>query len=246
MIFNSMYKKIKGRSFIGFPFLLLIIFCQFSHAYGQETEVGFGIGGFKYIGDLSRGINLKSIQPGANAFFRTNLNKEVSFRVGLTAGKLSGSDAKTTIDAFGEMRDASFNIFLMEASTVFEYHFLNWRQENSIIRWTPYLFGGLAIFGVSGMADKPEEYSNIQPSIPFGFGFKYVLNPKWYLGLEFGARKTFFDYLDNVGPGDVVIKDYQYGNRFDNDHYFFIGLSMTYSFYTIPCPTSPYKKNYRR
>ncbi|MEQ9166212.1 MAG: DUF6089 family protein, partial [Fulvivirga sp.] len=111
---------------------------------------------------------------------------------------------------------------------------------------TPYLFGGLAIFGVSGMGDKPEEYSNIQPSIPFGLGFKYVLNPKWYMGLEFGARKTFFDYLDNVGPGDIVVKDYQYGNRFDNDHYFFIGLSMTYSFYTIPCPTSPYKKNYRR
>jgi hypothetical protein len=244
------YKKnnfLKGKSAIGFPFFLLLL-CYFNStdSFSQKTEIGFGLGGFKYTGDLARGISFKSIKPGATVFFRSNINKEISFRAGITAGKIGASDSKTPIDPFGELRGASFNIFLFEVSTVFEYHFLKWRQENSIIRWTPYLFGGLAIFGVSGMADKSAEYSNIQPAIPFGIGFKYVLNPKWYLGLEIGARKTFFDYLDNVSPGDGVVKNYQYANRFDNDHYFFLGLSMTYSFYTIPCPTSPYKKNYRR
>ena len=215
-------------------------------ANAQETEIGFGIGGFKYFGDMSRGINIKAISPGGNAFFRTNLNKELSFRVGLTAGKLTGSDSKTPIDIFSDNRNASFSIFLFEVSTVFEYHFLNWRQENSILRWTPYLFGGISMFGISGMEDKPTEYSNVQPAIPFGVGIKYIINPKWYIGFELGYRKTFFDYLDNIGPGDVVIKDYDYGNRFDNDHFAFLGVSMTYSFYSIPCPTSPYKKNYRR
>lgn len=212
----------------------------------QETEVGFGIGGLKYFGDLSRGINFKSFKPAATAYFRTNLNDEVSFRLGLSGGKLGASDASTPIDIFASNRNASFDIFLFEVSTVFEYHFLNWRQENSIIRWTPYLFGGIGIVGISGMEDKPAEYSNIQPMIPFGAGIKYVLNPKWYVGLELGFRKTFFDYLDNLSDGDGVIKNYDYGNRFDNDHYLFLGLSLTYSFYTIPCPTSPYKKNYRR
>ncbi len=224
----------------------LLITCVFNTSFGQHSEVGFGLGGFKYFGDLSRGISFKSIKPAGNVFFRNNLNKEVSFRVGITAGKLGGSDASTPIDAFSDNRGASFDIFLFEVSTVFEYHFLKWREENSIIRWTPYLFGGLAIFGVSGMEDKPSEYSNIQPAIPFGVGFKYVLNPKWYIGFEIGFRKTFFDYLDNVSAGDGVIKDYDYGNRFDNDHYAFLGLSLNYAFYNIPCPTNPYKKNYRR
>ena len=225
-------------------FLLLIL--VLGSAEAQETEIGFGVGGLKYSGDLSRGFNLKAIRPAGTVFFRSNLSKAVSFRIAATAGTLTGSDQQTPIDPFSENRRQSFDIFLFEASTVFEYHFLKWREESSPLRWTPYFFGGIGIFGISGMDDKPAEYSNVQPAIPFGFGFKYVLNPKWYLGAEFGARKTFFDYLDNVSTGDGTIKDYQYGNKFDNDLYYYMGLSLTYSFYTIPCPTSPYKKNYRK
>jgi hypothetical protein len=78
--------------------------------------------------------------------------------------------------------------------------------------------------------------------VPFGLGIKYILNPKWYIALEAGARKTFFDYLDNVSMGtNQLVKDYQYGNRYDNDSYYFVGLSITRTFYEIPCPTNPYK-----
>jgi hypothetical protein len=77
--------------------------------------------------------------------------------------------------------------------------------------------------------------------IPFGVGFKYVLNPKWYVGIEFGMRKTFFDYLDNISGSDDRIKQgYQFGNPNDNDHYYYLGLSLTRTFYSIPCPTNPY------
>ncbi|TRX50436.1 outer membrane beta-barrel protein [Fulvivirga sp. M361] len=240
-----MMASFKGKPTIGFPIFVLMLCMLCSSAWSQETEIGFGIGGFKYSGDLSRGINLKSITPAGTVFFRNNLSNAVSFRVGLTAGQMAASDDKTPIDPFAQQRDASFDIFVFEASTVFEYHFLKWRQEHTLIRWTPYLFGGLAIFGLSGEGDKPAEYSNIQPAIPFGLGIKYILNPKWYMGVEFGARKIFFDYLDNVSEGDGTIKNFDYGNRFDNDSYYYFGVSMTYSFYTIPCPNSPYKRNYR-
>lgn len=235
-----------GKLLTGFPIFISIVLFNASALFGQETEIGFGVGGFQYSGDLSRGITLRSIRPAATAFFRTNISEPVSFRLGLTAGKLGAADERTPIDPAAVVRDASFNIFLFEASTVFEYHFLKWREPNGVLRWTPYFFGGLAIFGISGEDTKPQEYSNIQPSIPFGLGFKYILNPKMYIGLEFGARKTFFDFLDNVGEGDGTNKNFDYGNRFDNDLYYYTGLSLTYSFYTIPCPTSPYKRNYRR
>jgi len=97
------------------------------------------------------------------------------------------------------------------------------------------------LFGISGVQQKNAEYSNIQLAIPFGGGIKYVLNPKYYVAFEFGMRKTFFDYLDNISDGNPQYKNYQYGNVFDNDNYFFAGFTLTYTFYDIPCPSSPYR-----
>jgi hypothetical protein len=207
----------------------------------QKSEVGFGVGTLNYTGDLARSYNVLNSRPAATVFYRANLSQVVSLRAALTGGGIAASDRRP-IDAFAEQRDASFSLFLMEASTVMEYHFMNWRDDKHIMRFTPYLFGGLGIFGISGTGNKPSEYSNVQGAIPFGLGIKYILNPKWYLSLEFGARKTFFDYLDNVSAGtNQLIKNYQYGNPYDNDVYYFVGFSLTRTFYTIPCPTNPYK-----
>jgi hypothetical protein len=206
----------------------------------QRSEVGFGLGTFNYTGDLVRNYNFLNSRPAATVFYRSNMSNVVSFRAAMTGGKLAASDARP-IDPFAVERAASFNIFVLEASTVFEYHFLNWRQNKNFVRFSPYLFGGLALFGMSGNGAKPQEYSNVQGAMPFGTGVKYVINPKWYLGLEFGVRKTFFDYLDNVSIGNENNKNYRYGNPFDNDAYYFLGLSITRTFYDIPCPTNPYK-----
>jgi hypothetical protein len=213
---------------------------SFHNLIAQRAEIGFGAGTFTYTGDLSRTYNFLNSKPAGTVFYRSNISKVVSFRAGITAGKLGASDSRP-IDAFAAQRRSSFNIFLMEASTVMEYHFLNWRDTKHILRFTPYLFGGLGLFGLSGGAAKPAEYSNVQGTIPFGAGVKYIVNPKWYVALEFGVRKTFFDYLDNVSVGDQSRKNYQYGNPFDNDAYYFLGISVTRTFYDIPCPTNPYK-----
>lgn len=226
--------------------LLGITFGLVTSSFGQGSEVGGGIGGFYYTGDLSRSFAIKAIRPAATLFYRYNISEPVSFRTSITAGQLVGWDEYTPIDAFSERRDASFDIFLFEASGVFEYHFLKWREENFPVRWTPYVFGGIALFGFTAPEDKQEEYSQIQPALPFGLGAKYILNPKWYIAAEIGARKTFFDYLDNVSKGDGVNKNYQYGNEYNTDLYYYAGISITYSFYSIPCPVSPYRRNYRQ
>ncbi len=208
-------------------------------ALAQRSEVGFGIGTFNYTGDLVRTYNFKYSRPAVTAFYRSNLSNVVSFRAALTGGQLSASEKP--IDAFASKRDASFDLFVMEASTVMEYHFLNWRDTKRFVRFTPYLFGGLGLFSFSGNAEKTAEYSNVQAVIPFGVGIKYVYTPKWYFGLEFGVRKTFFDYLDNVSAGDQRYKNFKYGNPNDNDVYYFLGISITRTFYDIPCPKNPYK-----
>ena len=207
----------------------------------QRSEVGFGLGTFNYTGDLVRSYNFAFSQPAATVIYRSNVSKVVSFRASFTAGKLSASDTRAPIDAFAAQRKASFNIFLTELSGVYEYHFLDWREDRRWLRFTPYLFAGLGLFTISGTPNKTVQYSNVQMSIPFGGGIKYVLNPKYYLALEFGVRKTFFDYLDNVSDGDPSQKNYQYGNKFDYDTYYFLGISITKTFYDIPCPRNPYK-----
>ena len=225
-----------GKAVKAFPFFCFLLFSL--QAKTQNTEIGGGIGGLSYTGDLNRGYSLLQNRPAITVFHRTNLSNVVSFKAGITAGKIAGSDEKGEVDAFSNQRNASFNVFIFETSGVLEYHFLNWRSEHSLLRWTPYVFGGVGIFVMSGHQNKPEEYSNVQPILPFGLGFKYILNPKWYLGFEAGARKTFFDYLDNVSEGNIAVKNYQYGNTNDNDMYYYVGFTINYSFYTIPCPFS--------
>jgi hypothetical protein len=42
-------------------------------------------------------------------------------------------------------------------------------------------------------------YSKTQFSLPFGGGIRYRINRNFDASLEIGWRKTFFDYLDDVG-----------------------------------------------
>lgn len=220
--------------------LTILTLLAVSTCFSQKSEVGFGIGTFNYTGDLSPRYHLLNSTPAGTIFYRSNLSNVISFRAGVTAGKLGAAD-KRQKDPFALERNLSFNIFLFEVSTVMEYHFLNWREDRQFLRFSPYMFAGLGLFGISGHQSKPEQYSNIQGSIPFGLGIKYIVNPKWYVAAEFGARKTFFDHLDNVSGGDIRFKDYQYGNPNDSDQYYFFGISVTRTFYDIPCPTNPYK-----
>lgn len=220
-------------------FLVSIFLLSTATAFSQRSEIGFGIGTFNYTGDLVRTYNFKNSTLAGTVYYRSNISKVVSFRATITAGQLGAKEVP--IDAFASARNASFNTFLLETSLGFEYHFLNWRDIKTPIRYTPYLFAGFGLFGISGYDVKPEEYSNVQGTIPFGGGFKYIVNPKFYVAFEVGIRKTFFDYLDNISDGDPLQKNYQYGNRNDFDNYFFVGFTLTRTFYDIPCPKNPYK-----
>lgn len=214
---------------------------QAQQLLGLRSEIGVGIGTFNYTGDLVRSYNLSFSKPAATVFYRSNISKVISVRTSITGGKIGASDTRNPIDAFATQRAASFDLFLLELSGAFEYHFLDWRDDKRRLRFTPYVFAGAGLFGISGVQQKNAAYSNVQISIPFGGGMKYVLNPKYYIAFEFGIRKTFFDYLDNVSNGDPSIKNYQYGNSFDYDNYFFTAITLTYTFYDIPCPSSPYR-----
>jgi hypothetical protein len=228
--------------FAKFIFLAVFFSAHSGHTQiSHRSEMGGGLGIFNYTGDLVHTYDLTTAKPAATVFYRSNISRVISFRTSLTGGELAASDKNTPLDAFATKRAASFDLFLLELSGAFEYHFLDWRDDKRKLRFTPYLFAGVALFGISGTPSKAAEYSNVQMSIPFGGGMKYVLNPKYYISFEIGIRKTFFDYLDNISGGNPSIKNYQYGNPNDYDNYFFTGISLTYTFYDIPCASNPYR-----
>ena len=49
-----------------------------------------------------------------------------------------------------------------------------------------------------GLVPTRQKYNRVQICIPIGIGFKYTINQKWGIGIEYGLRYTFTDYIDDV------------------------------------------------
>ncbi len=72
--------------------------------------------------------------------------------------------------------------------------------------------------------------------LPYGVGVKYQIRRPWAVGLEYGTRKTFTDYIDNLGGDPTSTNKLTQGNPALGDKYYYIRLSLTYTFYRIVCP----------
>ena len=223
-----------------FTFLVLALPVLCLGQVSREHEIGAGFGAFNYTGDLVRTYNPAFSKPAFTVFYRSNISPIVSFKTSLGFGTLAANDQRNPIDTAAVKRNTSFNLSMMELNGTFEYHFLDWHDRRQRLKFTPYLYAGGGIFVFSGNDKKPVDYSNVQITIPFGGGVKYIINPNWYLTAEFGIRKTFFDYLDNISGGKLNDKNYRFGNVYDLDNYFFTGITLTRTFYDIPCAQSPY------
>lgn len=218
------------RNYILF-FLLLI--SQISIA--QKNEFGVGVGVFNYAGDLMRGYHIDNVKPGIVGYYKRNVDNIFSIRGSLTGGVISGSDRKP-IDPFAANRNGSFQSTIIEAAGMIEYNFLDYKADPKRLRWTPYFTVGLGVFTFFGGDQDLNGSSTVQVALPFGGGFKFIVNKNLTLNLELGIRKLFFDHLDGYSDGDITNKNYQYGNKFDKDWYNFVGLSISYTIWNIPCP----------
>ncbi|MFC2124954.1 DUF6089 family protein [Bacteroidota bacterium] len=213
-------------------YLIVTILClTTTSGYAQLTDIGFGLGGFNFTGDMTRYYDIKNSRPALSVFMRSNLSDAVGLRYGFTGGQISGSDNDPD-DPF-EME--SFTNYIIEGAANLEYNFLDFKSKHARIHWTPYLYFGAGMFFVFG-SEKVGDYSRFQPMLPLGFGFKYSTSPKIDIGVEASARATFFDYIDNNSGGESPDLDYEYGSHYTNDVYYFIGFTLNYTFYFIPCP----------
>ncbi|MEQ9425453.1 MAG: DUF6089 family protein [Cyclobacteriaceae bacterium] len=218
----------------------LFFISSFGQSRGQAVELGGGIGALNYSGDMIRGYRVGNIKPGVFGFYRFNFNNVVSTRISLSYGGIKGDDGKP-LDPAASLRNQTFNARVLEAAATLEYNFLDFKHEKSPIKWSPYFFAGFGAARITGV-NSTQEFNKIQPIIPFGLGAKYLLGKRYTLGVELGARKTFFDLLDGVSDNDVTNKNFQFGHPNEDDWYYFFGFSFSYIFYNIPCPF-PYIPN---
>lgn len=144
-----------------------------------------------------------------------------------TFASISGDD-KLTKEPFRNNRNLNFKSNIYELNLNFEASILTQREGGLYklrgMRRTPsfeasaYVFAGVGVFhfnpkglyqgkwyelqplGTEGQGISParSKYKRTQLCVPVGFGFRYFFNRRWGVGLEYGIRKTFTDYIDDV------------------------------------------------
>ena len=113
-------------------------------------------------------------------------------------------------------RGLNFETNITELSFIVELNFFPFFVGSRKNTWTPYIFAGAGVFLYNpkpigggpllrdlgsegqGYPDYPKVQSNISASFPFGIGLKFSLGKKIGLGFEWGMRKTFNDYIDDI------------------------------------------------
>jgi hypothetical protein len=205
-------------------FIVIIIGVFFTplFSFGQLWEVGVMLGGSTYSGDLTPGlIDMKQINFAGGALIRANITKYITIKGNVYDGTITGDDRDATL-LKNRQRNLSFRSNLLEIGTNLEINLTGFQANSKQYRTSPYLFIGLSVFkfdpqgydsttnkwvrlqplGTEGQEtpryNERRKYGLTQVSVPFGIGLKHNFSPHWNIGLEFGWRKTFTDYLDDV------------------------------------------------
>jgi hypothetical protein len=258
-------KNLKGTLLICFILQIGGVFFGYTSSAQSNnpvttSELGIGIGGANYKGELSPNYRVLNNQPALTIFYRRDISHAITLRGGIMGSHRIIDDNTFSDEAYADdrpfhaYRQAEVALSLLELSGVVEYNFLDYYDMKQKPRLSPYLFVGVAgllynhrldsdhpILGdiSNGPLTRPFD-TNVTVAIPFGVGVKYALSKHWNLGLEFGARKLFTDNLDYLAEENN--DPHSLANPFDKDWYYYNGISVSYTFYRNNCPPV-YKKN---
>jgi hypothetical protein len=224
---------------------IFFVFWGFTSAKGQKHEIGLGAGVLNYSGDLSTVPNVAMSRPGIMGFYRFNVSPVVSLRASLMFGGLAGKDSNKDSDPVGKARQVQFSATINQFAAAFEYNFFDYKYTAGKRghRLTPYFTAGLSFFNFEhqkliGTTDKVDERYAFNFAIPFGLGLKYRVKSRVNFNAEFLANKTFTDYLDGVSsyPTGSAANTKYLANPLTSDWFYYLGVSVSYTFYKIYCP----------
>lgn len=195
------------------------------HNAKSKSELGVLIGGSYYNGDLNHFVPYKNANLAGGLIYRYNINSRVSFRANLTYGKLEGSDADSK-EALYQDRNLSFSTSIYELGAGVELNYFPFQLGHDRYKGTAYLLAEIGVFRMNPKAISDDgtevelqplgtegqgsplstksHYNLTQIAIPLGVGAKISLGDAASINFEFGIRKTFTDYIDDVGSSYYV------------------------------------------
>lgn len=262
--------------------ILLLAFIGIS-GNGQTYEGGLVVGLPYYIGDLNPFGHFQPTKIGGGILIRKNINSRIGLRGSVTYMPLEGYDSESSSE-FQLDRNLHFKNDIWEIAGGVEINFINYKMGDiTKFPYSPYIFFEVAYFHMNPKAEYNGEWYELQTlgtegqgtslttqnqyplgqlAIPVGLGFRMNLTKAIGLSLEYGVRKTFTDYIDDVsgsyvesdilaqenGPLAAVLADQslsgqkmagmQRGNGGNNDWYFFSSAALTFIIGKDPvCPT---------
>lgn len=202
-------------------FILFLGSCMYVNTVcaQKSAELGVFLGCSFYLGDLNPdGFFNQFTRFAGGAIFRYNFNNRLAARANLFIGTLTADDSQSP-SASQRQRNLNFKSPVDELSAQMEFNFLEYQLGNPKHSFTPYIFAGFGAFkmnpkgqagnqwvalqplGTEGQgtpANSKAPYHLIQPCIPFGIGIKTSFAKGLCLSIEWGMRKTFTGYIDDV------------------------------------------------
>lgn len=204
--------------------LLTIIFIISSSIYifaQYEPNEEFGVlgGTGYYIGDMNS-THFNNLHVAGGLTYRVNFDRRFSFKSSALYTNIYADDANSS-DPIKKNRNLHFKSDIIELSGQVEFNFLPYETGNSLYSWSPFVFIGASIYNHNPKAEASDgqwynlqdlgtegqgttsfpnrkKYAITQLSMPFGGGVKIGVSPNFNIILEYGLRKTFTDYLDDV------------------------------------------------
>ena len=200
--------------------LVLVCFLPFA-AFSQNLYLSGRLGMSNYQGDLkASSFSFSQSKLLGSVGARYDFTEHISARSFFTLTSLHADDKKGTLSM--QQRNLNFRTKIFDWELAGQYNFFSFNEK----WWTPYVFAGIGIFhfkpytedangnkiflqplSTEGQGFMPgvKNYKLTQFMIPFGMGAEYAFNEDMRLGAEFGYRKLFTDYLDDVS--DVYVDE---------------------------------------
>lgn len=146
-------------------------------------------------------LNVRGDDAKTNNVFRNNRNLnfksnifELSARLeaGYQSTKRGGSKYGVRRN-YGRMKNITHNLYGFAGVGAFYFNPKGQTADGKWVALRPLHTEG------QGLEGGPKQYSNYSIAIPLGAYYKVTFNKIWSVGIEFCYRKTFTDYIDDVG-----------------------------------------------
>lgn len=194
---------------------LIALLCSLS-GFAQEREWGVHAGGMYYLGELNQ-KQFANVRPALGISRRSIYQNRIAWEQHLVYGNVHGADSLQD-DPLLKERNLSFRDNIVELGTQLEIHYFEYKRGSKHNFSTPYLFFGFAAFysnpqayyngewynlrdiGTEGQTlNGGKKYNLINFAVPVGAGYKLFIGKRMSINIFTGFRKTFSDYIDDVG-----------------------------------------------